>query len=230
MKILALFIFLITNMSIFAQSTAIGQLVYEIRNPQTDSAHFRQALEKIGEYLALSVLQELNTAEATIQTLTGVEAKHQLLEETPVLITILRAGLPLNAGVQKVFPNAKVGFLAMARNEETLKATVHYVALPDLKDRTVIISDTMLGTGGSLIDAIKIIEPYGPKKIFIITAISCEPGIARILQYNPTVKIFAAAIDPMLNDKGYIIPGLGDAGDRCYGKKEIHTIELGAAQ
>ncbi len=221
MKMLALFIFLITNMTAFAQPKALGQLVYEIRNPQTDSAHFRQALEKIGEYLALSVLQELSAHEVTIQTLTGVEAKHQLLDETPILVTILRAGLPLNAGVQKVFPNAEVGFLAMSRNEETLKATVDYIALPDLKNRTLILTDTMLATGGSLIDAIKIVEQYGPKKIIIVAAIASEPGIARIRQYDPTIKIFAAAVDPLLNDKGYIIPGLGDAGDRSYGKKEI---------
>ncbi len=219
MKIFALFVFLIFNVMGFAQTQALSQLIYEIRNPQTGSARFRQALETIGEYLALNVLEELNTQETSVQTLTGVEAKHHLVDETPVLVTILRAGLPLNAGVHKVFPNAEVGFFAMSRNEETLKAKIDYIALPYLENRFVILSDTMLATGGSLLDAIQVIEQHGPKKIFVITAIASEYGIARIFQYYPNIKIFSAAIDPHLNDKGYILPGLGDAGDRCYGNK-----------
>ncbi len=207
------------------QTQAFNQLIYEIRDPQTGSERFRKALETIGEYLALNVLEELSSQEATIQTLTGGEATHRLIRETPVLVTILRGGLPINAGVHKVFPNAEVGFLAMSRNEETLKAKVDYIALPDLKDQIVILTDTMIATGGSLIDAIEILEPYEPKKIFVITAIAAEPGIARVLQYNPDIKILAAAIDPSLNDKGYTTPGLGDAGDRSYGRK--HILELG---
>ncbi len=210
---------LLFSTAIFAQPQALNQLIYEIRNPRTDAVHFRQALERIGENLAYDVLEELATEEVIVQTLTGVEAKHYLVDETPVLVTILRAGLPLNQGVQKVFPNSEVGFLAMSRNEETLKAKLDYVALPDLKGKTVIISDTMLATGGSLVDALKIIEQRGPKKIFVITAIAAKPGIERLIKHNSSIKIFAAAVDPQLNEKGFIIPGLGDAGDRAYGKK-----------
>jgi len=206
MKLLACVV-LLSAMSIFAGSQALSELVYEIRNPQTDSASFRQALEKIGENLALKVLEELDTKEVTIQTLTGTEAKHVVVDEIPVLVTILRAGLPLNTGVHKVFQNAKVGFLAMSRNEVTLKADVDYVALPDLEGKSVIISDTMLATGGSLLDAIQIVEQRSPRRIFVIAAIASKQGIERISKYNPTIKIFAAAIDPSLNDKGYIIPG-----------------------
>lgn len=217
-KIIWLIVFLL-NASLFAQNQALSQLVYEIRDPQTDSQHFRQALEKIGEYLALQVLEELDTKEVSIQTLTGVEAKHQLIVDTPILVTILRAGLPLNDGIHKVFPNAQVGFLAMARNEETLEAKVDYIALPEMKGRCVILSDTMLATGGSLLNAIRIIERYQPKRIFLVTAIAAEAGIARVLKYDPQIKIFSAVVDPLLNEKGYIVPGLGDAGDRAYGKK-----------
>jgi uracil phosphoribosyltransferase len=210
-------------MSVFSNTQAINQLVYEVRNPQTNSVQFRKALEKIGEYLALNVLEELSTEESTIRTLTHAEATHRLINETPVLITILRAGLPLNAGVHKVFPKAEVGFLAMSRNEETFKAKVDYVAIPNLENRSVVLSDTMLATGGSLIDAIKIIEQYKPKKIYVIAAIASKPGIERVLQHNGNIKIFSAAVDSVLNHKGHIVPGLGDAGDRCYGQK--HTIE-----
>lgn len=220
--------FLLVGATLFGQSQALSQLVYEIRNPSTDSFHFRQALEKIGEHLAREVLEELDTKETAIQTLTGVEAKHTLVDEMPILVTILRAGLPLNAGVQKVFPNAEVGFLAMARNEETLKASVDYVALPDLKDRSIIIVDTMIGTAGSMLNAIRIVEQCGPKRIFVIAGIAAQAGIDRILAYNPKIKIFAAAVDPALNEKGYIIPGLGDAGDRSYGVK--HFTDTGSSQ
>ena len=216
-----LFVFLLPTLSISAKTQALNELVYEIRNPETDSARFRKNLEKIGEQLAFAVLEELNTKEMTLTTLTGAEAKHLLVDEIPVLVTILRAGLPLNAGVQKVFPHSEVGFLAMSRNEETLKAEVDYIALPDLKDKLVIISDTMLATGGSLLDAIQIVEQNHPKQIFVIAAIASQPGLERIFKYNPAIKIFAAAVDPSLNEKGYIIPGLGDAGDRSYGKKHL---------
>ncbi len=215
------FFFLLTlfTAAAFAQTQALSQLVYEIRNPQTDAAHFRQAVEKIGEYLALNILEELSAQETAIKTLTGAEAKHQLIDEMPVLVTILRAGLPLTAGVHKVFPNAEVGFISMSRDDKTLKAKVEYIALPDLKGRTVILADTMLATGGSLLNAIQIIESYGPKRIFVVTAIAAEPGLARVAQYNPDIKVFSAAVDPVLNENGYIVPGLGDAGDRAYGRK-----------
>lgn len=205
--------------ALFSQPQALSERVFEIRNPSTDAAHFRIALEKIGETLAMDVLEELHTEEVSIQTLTGTEAKHALVDETPVLVTILRAGLPLNEGVLKVFPNAEVGFLAMSRNEDTLKADVGYIALPNVKGKTVILSDTMLATGGSILDAIHILEARGAGKIFVVSAIASKPGIDRITAYNPNIKIFAAAVDPSLNDKGYIIPGLGDAGDRSFGMK-----------
>jgi uracil phosphoribosyltransferase len=216
-----IFAFLFIGATLFGQSQALNQLVYEIRNPNTDAAHFRGALEKIGEHLAREVLEELDTKETSIQTLTGVEAKHTLVDEMPVLVTILRAGLPLNAGVHKVFPEAEVGFLAMARNEETLKASVDYIALPDLRDRSVIIVDTMIATADSMLNALRIVKECHPKQIFVIAGIAAQFGIDRILAYNPEIKIFAAAIDPALNEKGYIIPGLGDAGDRSYGVKHF---------
>lgn len=217
MKLPIFFLFFAT--AFFGGEQALSELVYEIRNPKTTPESFRSALEKIGEHLAWDALDELETEETSVQTLTDATVLHRLVSESPVLVTILRAGLPLNAGVQKVFPNAEVGFIAMSRDEETLKADVGYVALPDLEGKTVILSDTMLATGGSLLDALKIIENKSPKKVLVITAIASKPGVERIAQYNPSVRIFAAAIDPTLNDKGFIVPGLGDAGDRSYGCK-----------
>ncbi len=222
-KVLFIF-FLLSSVAIYSQNAILDQLIFEIRNPQTDSVCFRNALEKIGEYLALDVACELDTKESRVHTLTDADAVHHLIDENPVLVTILRAGIPLNLGVQKVFPYSKVGFIVMARDEETLKADVSYVALPSLADQTVILADTMLATGGSIFDALEILVQCNPKRIFVITAIAAKPGIARILQKFPNVKIFAGAIDSELNESGFIVPGLGDAGDRSYGEK-VHTLQ-----
>lgn len=197
----------------------LSHLVHEIRNPDTDRQHFRAALEKIGEYLALEVLQDLTTKQVEIQTLTGATAAHILSAEDPILVTILRGGVPLLIGMQEIFPHSEAGFLGMARNEETLQPTVSYIGIPSVKDKCVIIADSMLATGGSMLDAIKIVEKQGPKQIIVVCAIAAKEGIARLLDYNPQLRIYAAAIDPKLNEKGYIIPGLGDAGDRSYGMK-----------
>jgi len=200
---------------------ALSERVYEIRNPKTDSYHFRKALHKIGEYLALDVMDELQTKKEQIKTLTDVEAVHELCAEDPVLITILRAGVPLFLGMQKVFQNAPAGFIGMSRNEETLMAKTEYIGIPDVSNKTVVIIDTMIATGGSMIDAIKIVQARHPKKIFVVGAIASKKGIDAIYSYDPAIKIFTAQVDDTLNEKGYIVPGLGDAGDRAYGKKGV---------
>lgn len=219
--ILALSFFTAANVAAADSITtpALQRLIYEIRDPKTESEKFRDNLTKIGEYLAFEVLSELPTKQTQVETLTGATAVHELCSEDPVLVTILRAGLPLCAGVHKVFPKSEVGFIAMSRNEETLKAKVEYIALPEVKDRTVIIVDTMIATAGSMLDAIKIIEARNPKKIIVIGAMASNFGISAILAHNANITIFAGVVDPELNEKGYIVPGLGDAGDRSFGKK-----------
>lgn len=201
----------------------LDHLVYEIRDPKTGPKLFRESLEKIGEYLALEIQNELSKKTQSISTLTGATAEHELCDEKPVLVTILRAGLPLCSGVQKVFSTSDVGFITMSRNEETLISDVSYIALPDVKDKTVIIVDTMIATGGSVLQAIKIIEHCRPKKILVLGAIAARYGVAQVAKYNPNIKMFVAAVDPLLNEKGYIVPGLGDAGDRAFGEKFNQT-------
>ena len=214
-------IFSLTTMEakILNERTELHHLVHSIRDPQTDPKHFREALKKIGEYLALETLQNFSKKEVEVRTLTKASATHYLCDEKPVLVTIMRAGLPLLLGVQEVFPNSEVGFLGTMRDEETLKPSTTYIALPTIKNKTVILVDTMLATGGSVLDAIKIIEEHGPAQIIIICAIAAKDGIARVTAHNSNITIYAAATDPILNEKGYIVPGLGDAGDRSYGEK-----------
>src|SRR3990167_3262430 len=123
---------LFSNANLFAGAEALNQLVYEIRNPETPAPAFRQALETIGESLAREILGELDTKEVTFETLTGTEMKHHIIDEVPVLVTLLRAGIPLNLGVHRVFPDSEVGFIAISRDEMTLKAHVSYTALPEM--------------------------------------------------------------------------------------------------
>ncbi|NGX53244.1 MAG: Uracil phosphoribosyltransferase [Candidatus Anoxychlamydiales bacterium] len=217
-KVILFFFIQIISVSLFS-NPILESLVYKIRDPDTDKKEFREYLEKIGEYVAIDVAKDLNTKKQNIETVMQVKAEHNFVDEEIVLVTILRAGLPLFNGVFKVFPEAEAGFFAMQRNEKTLKASVDYVALPPIDNKTVIIADTMLATGGSMLDAIKIVEKRNPKKIILISAIAAQEGIDNILKHNPDIEIYPAYVDPILNEVGYIVPGLGDAGDRCYGNK-----------
>ncbi|NGX33909.1 MAG: Uracil phosphoribosyltransferase [Candidatus Anoxychlamydiales bacterium] len=219
MKKFILFFFIqIISVSIFS-NPILESLIYKIRDPSTEKKEFREYLEKIGEYIAIDVAKDLKTKKQNIKTVMQIEAEHNLVDENIVLVTILRAGLPLFNGVFKVFPEAEAGFFAMQRNEKTLIASIDYVALPPMENKTVIIADTMLATAGSMLNAIKIIEKRNPKKIILICALAAKEGIDNILKHNPDIQIYPAYVDPVLNEVGYIVPGLGDAGDRCYGIK-----------
>jgi len=217
-KVILFFFIQIISVSLFS-NPILESLVYKIRDPNTQKKEFREYLEKIGEYIAIDVAKDLNTKKQNIKTVMQTDAEHNLVDENIVLVTILRAGLPLFNGVFKVFPESEAGFFAMQRNEITLKASVDYVALPPLENKTVIIADTMLATGGSMLEAVKIVEKRNPKKIILISALAAKDGIDNVLKHNPDIQIYPGYVDPILNDVGYIVPGLGDAGDRCYGIK-----------
>ena len=200
-------------------SQRVEELIYKLRDPKTSKESFRTCLESIGEYLACKVMDDLVTETVKVSTLTGHEASSQLIKDTPCLVTILRAGLPMHLGALKVFPEAESGFIAMSRDEVTLKARMDYVALPTLTGKVVIITDTMLATGGSLLEAIRLVQRSNPIAIYVLTTIASEKGMKKLLSQCPDVKIWAACIDPDLNEHGFIVPGLGDAGDRSYGSK-----------
>ena len=144
----------------------------------------------------------------------------KLDEDQYAFVPILRAGTGMLDGLTNVIPNAKIGHIGLYRNEETLEPVKYYYKVPkDIQNREVMILDPMLATGGSALDAISMIKKEGVKKIKFLCIIAAPEGIARIEKEYPDVEIYAAALDRELNDKGYIMPGLGDAGDRIFGTK-----------
>lgn len=201
------------------RNPALERLVYKIRDPVTGREEFRNCLERIGEYLGLEIAFELEQETRRIETLLGKEAEHRLLKDNPVLIGVLRAGLPLHYGMQRAFPESEAGFIGAMRDERTLKSKISYCAIPEIAGKTVILIDTMLATGGSLMDIAEMLKEKNPREIIVASAIASQKGLEKLRAYDPGLKIYTAAIDPILNEKGYIVPGLGDAGDRCYGEK-----------
>jgi uracil phosphoribosyltransferase len=192
------------------------QQLYTLRHPETGREQFRQRLRQVGIYLGHQL--QLDTIKTSVTTVMETEAKHFLPEQL-VLVPVLRAGMPLYEGIQRVFPDAESGFIGAMRNEKSLKATISYVALPDVRNKTVVLLDTMLATAGSARDAATEIYNREPKRIIFAGAIAAEAGVHRLQEAHPQLEILIAAIDPHLDNKGYILPGLGDAGDRCYGVK-----------
>ena len=202
--------------------------IYRLRDPKTERKEFRETLEGVGQLLGLEIAKDLETTEVTITTVMGETATHTIIKEDPLIMPILRAGIPLGHGIHKVFPYADVGFIGAMRNEESVnsEAKVSYTTTPEeVKDKDIILVDTMIATGGSILETVKIIEKHEPRKIILASAITAQKGVDNILAYNPDIDIYTPVIDPILNENNYIVPGLGDAGDRCYGGKKEKFIE-----
>lgn len=201
-------------------SPKLEELIVTARNPETkEFDRFQGALRQIGRMLSYELSKTLDTKDTRVTTVMGKDALHYTPAEAPVLIAILRAGLPLYEGGREIFNSSEAGFLGSMRDEETLKPKTTYIALPDLKGKIAIIYDTMLATGGSMEEAIDIAFKRGAREVYVCSAIASTQGIARIEKAIPRDHIYAASIDDELNNKGYIVPGLGDAGDRSFGKK-----------
>ncbi len=189
-----------------------------IRKRETPTAVFRQLLREISQLLAYEVTRELPMSTTSIQTpLTAMEAP-VLAGKKMALVSILRAGNGLLDGILELIPKARVGFVGLYRDEETLKPVQYYFKVPtELGDRLVIAVDPMLATGNSSVAAIDLLKGAGAKNIRFLCLLAAPEGIARMRDAHPDVPIVTAALDERLNEKGYIVPGLGDAGDRMYG-------------
>ncbi|MCY7311536.1 MAG: uracil phosphoribosyltransferase [Chitinophagaceae bacterium] len=213
---------MIVNLSL--QHSLMSNWVGELRNVniQTDRMRFRRNLERIGEVAAYEISKVLPFVETEIQTPLGI-AVHKTLKEQPVLATILRAGLPLHQGLLNYFDQADNAFISAYRKHNkdgSFDISLDYVSCPELENRVVIISDPMLATGSSLVKTIHFLKAEGhPREIHIVVAIACTVGIEYVQREEPSVTIWCGDIDDELTAKGYIVPGLGDAGDLAFGTK-----------
>ncbi len=191
-----------------------------MRDKETSTAVFRQLLREISHLLAYEVTRNLPMTTQTIETpLTKMEAP-VLDGRKLALVSILRAGNGLLDGMLDLIPSARVGFVGLYRDEETLQPVQYYCKLPgDLTDRVVIAVDPMLATGNSSAAAIDLIKEQGAKDIRFLCLLAAPEGVARMKEAHPDVPVVTAALDEKLNELGYIVPGLGDAGDRMFGTK-----------
>ena len=191
-----------------------------MRERETSTAVFRQLLREISHLLAYEVTRGLPMTMKTIDTpLMEMEAP-VLAGKKMALISILRAGNGLLDGILDLIPSARVGFVGLYRDEETLQPVQYYVKVPEgLEDRLVIAVDPMLATGNSSVAAIDLLKDAGARDIRFLCLLAAPEGVARMKAAHPDVRIVSAALDDRLNEKGYILPGLGDAGDRMFGTK-----------
>ncbi|MCR6721959.1 MAG: uracil phosphoribosyltransferase [Chitinophagaceae bacterium] len=202
----------------------VSNWVSELRDVevQHDRMRFRRNLERIGEIAAYEISKVLPYTEKEVQTPLGTKTS-KLIQDQPVLATILRAGLPLHRGMLNYFDKADNAFISAYRKHNkdgSFEISLDYVSCPELENRTIIISDPMLATGSSLVKTIHYLKEEGkPREIHIVAAIACTVGIEYVKREEPSVIIWCGDIDDELTAKGYIVPGLGDAGDLAFGAK-----------
>lgn len=191
-----------------------------LRDKETGSKDFRDLLEEIAMLMAYEVTRDLPLKEVEIETPVSKAVTRVISGKKLGVVPILRAGLGMVDGVLKLVPAAKVGHIGLYRDPKTLKPVEYYCKLPtDVEERDLILVDPMLATGGSATAAIEFLKKRGCKNIKLMCLIAAPEGVKHVQHDHPDVDIFVAAIDQKLNENGYIIPGLGDAGDRLFGTK-----------
>ena len=191
-----------------------------LRSVETSSNQFRALVEEITMLMCYEAMRDLPLEEVEVETpLTKTKTK-MLAGVKLAVVPILRAGLGMVNGVLNLVPSARVGHIGLYRDEETLEPHEYYCKLPkNIGSRLVIVTDPMLATGGSAVDAIKLIKQHGGKKIKFMCLIAAPEGVKALSEAHPDVEIYCAHLDECLNERGYIVPGLGDAGDRIFGTK-----------
>lgn len=191
-----------------------------MRDKNTSSKDFRELVSEIAMLMCYEITRDLPTKDIEIETPICKTTSKTLAGKKLAIVPILRAGLGMVDGVTKLIPAARIGHIGLYRDEETLKPVEYYCKLPkDISEREVIVVDPMLATGGSAIDAVTQIKLRNPKGIKFMGLIAAPEGIEAFTKAHPDVDVYCAALDEKLNENGYIIPGLGDAGDRIFGTK-----------
>lgn len=192
-----------------------------MRDERTKSKEFRESLNEIASFMCFEVFRDLKTyeAEETFNTPTGITLPRVKLEQKIIIAPILRAGIGFCDGIKSMIPTARIGHIGMYRNEETLQPVEYYFKLPEVENPLVLIVDPMLATGGSAVAAIDACKKRGYKNIRLMCLVGVPEGVKTVEEAHPDVHIYLASLDEKLNEKGYILPGLGDAGDRIFGTK-----------
>ena len=191
-----------------------------IRRKETGTKDFRETISEIAMLMTYEATRNLQLTDVEIETPICRTTVKEMKGKKMAIVPILRAGLGMVDGVLKMIPVAKVGHIGLYRDPETLQPVEYYCKLPsDIEERTVFLTDPMLATGGTAEAAIGFLKDKGAKKINLLCVLSAPQGVERVQKMHPDVDIYTAAYDNMLNDHGYIVPGLGDAGDRIFGTK-----------
>ncbi len=191
-----------------------------LRDKKTGMKEFRELVEEITTMMTFESMRDVELVPVQVETPLEVTTQYKVPDESVAIVPILRAGLGMVNGIHKIFPTARVGHIGMYRNEETLEPQEYYCKLPDgIEKKTVFLIDPMLATGGSAIDALDALKKRGCKKIKLMSIIAAPEGIERVATAHPDVPVYVSTLDRQLNENGYILPGLGDAGDRLFGTK-----------
>lgn len=189
-----------------------------MRQKETGSKDFRELLEEIAMLMVYEITRDLPMEEVEIETPIAPCRAKMLSGKKLALIPILRAGLGMIGGIQKLMPAVRIGHIGLYRDPDTMQPVEYYCKLPtDLGERTIIVADPMLATGGSSIAALSLLKSKGAKNIILLCLVSAPAGVRAVNETHPDVPIYVAAVDDYLNERAYIVPGLGDAGDRLFG-------------
>lgn len=191
-----------------------------IRDKNTTTKQFREVIGEIATLMAFEVFKDVPTQTITVETPLETVEQTVVKENSIAIVPILRAGLGMVDGILTLFPAAKVGHIGMYRNEETLEPQEYYCKLPQgIEEKVVMLVDPMLATGGSACDAIALLKKRGCKHIKFLAIIGAPEGVEKVHSEHPDVEVYVSTLDRQLNENGYILPGLGDAGDRIFGTK-----------
>ncbi len=197
----------------------IDHKMAKIRDKNTGTKEFRESVSEVGGLITYEITRDLETVAKEIETPICKTTVHELKKQV-VIVPILRAGLGMVEGIHNLIPTAKVGHVGLYRDEETLEPQVYYKKFPEgLEDSVVLVVDPMLATAGSAAKAIDIVKEAGATDIRYVGLVGCPEGVKRLQKDHPDVAIYLAALDSHLNEVGYIVPGLGDCGDRLFGTK-----------
>ena len=208
------------NVVIFDHPLIIHKIAI-LRDEKTSMKEFRELIEEITTLMTYECLKEgVPTVEKEVKTPLETCTQQVVKDNAIAIVPILRAGLGMVNGIHVLFPSARVGHIGMYRNEETLEPCEYYCKLPDgIEDKLVLVVDPMLATGGSACDAIDLLKKRGCKNIKFMAIIGAPEGVTKVAEAHPDVNIYVSTLDRCLNENGYILPGLGDAGDRLFGTK-----------